>query len=99
MYFSFRTALAIVNLHKIHHSTLSKKTHTQTHTDHPNYHTQIKKLQKGTFGHWFSNTGNITSEVFNEVHNYLNQNNHLRAIINRRFGTLSHLKLKPMFLS
>ena len=46
-----------------------------THTDHLGHHPQIKKLQKGTFAHWFLNRKKIHSEIYNEVHNYLNQNN------------------------
>ena len=37
-----------------------------THTDHLGHHPQIKKLQKGTFVHWFLNREKIHSEVFNE---------------------------------
>ena len=55
-----------------------------THTDHQ---PQIKKLQKGTFAHWFVNREKIHSEVYNEVHNYLNRNRHLRTLRNRCFGT------------
>ena len=58
-----------------------------TDTDHPGHHPQIKKLQKGTFANWFLNRAKIHSEVYNEVHNYLNQNKHLSTFINRRFGT------------
>ena len=57
-----------------------------THTDHLGHHPQIKELQKGTFAHWFLNLDKIQLEVYNEVHNYLNQNKHLRTFINRRFG-------------
>ena len=66
----------------------------QTHTDHLGHHPQVKKLQKGPFAHWFLNREKIHSEVYNEVHNYLNQNKHLRIIINRRFGTAQPLKIK-----
>ena len=51
-----------------------------------------KKLQKRTFAHWFLNREKIPSEIYNEVHNHLNQNKHLRALINRRFGTVQLLK-------
>ena len=40
----------------------------QTHTDHLGHHPQIKKLQKGTFAHWFLNGEKTHSEVYNEVH-------------------------------
>ena len=56
-----------------------------THTDHLGHNQQIKKLQKGTFAHWFLNREKIHSEVYNEVHNYSNQNKHLRTFISRRF--------------
>ena len=58
-----------------------------THTDHLGDHPQIKKLQKGTFALWFLNREKLHSEVYNEVHDYLNQNKHLRTFINRRFRT------------
>ena len=45
-----------------------------THTDHLGHHPQIKKLQRRTFKHWFLNREKIHSEIYNEVHNYLNQN-------------------------
>ena len=64
-----------------------------THTDHLGHHPQIKKLQKGTFAHWFLNREKIHSEIYNELHNYLNQNKHLRTLINRRFGTAELLKI------
>ena len=51
------------------------------HTDHIGHHSQIKKLQKGTFAHWFLNREKIHSEVYNEVHNYLKLNKHLRSFI------------------
>ena len=57
-------------------SRLSLQQHT--HTDHLGHQPQIKKLQKGAFAHWFLNREKIYSEVYNEVHNYLNQNKHLR---------------------
>ena len=66
-----------------------------THTGH---HPQIKKLQKGTFPHWFLNREKIHSEVHNEVHNYLNQNKHLHTFINRRFGTAQPLKINTYVL-
>ena len=65
---------------------------THTHTDHLGHHPQIRKLQKGTYVHWFLNREKVHSEVYNEVHNYLNQNRHLRTFINRRFGTAQPLK-------
>ena len=52
-----------------------------------------KKLQKGTFAHWFLNPEKLHPEVYNEVHNYLNQNKHLRSFNNRRFGTTQPLKI------
>ena len=69
-----------------------------THTDHLGHHPQIKKFQKGTFAHWFLNREKIHSEVYNEVHNYLNQNKHLRTFINRRFGTAQPLKINTYVL-
>ena len=56
-----------------------------THSDHLGHHHQIKKIQKGTFAHWFHNREKLHSEVYNELHNYLNQNKHLRAFIICRF--------------
>ena len=38
------------------------------------------------------------SEVHNKVHNYLNQNKHLRTFINRRFGTTQALKINTNVL-
>ena len=64
-----------------------------THTDNLGHHPQIKKLQKEAFAHWFLNRKKIHSEVYNEVHIYLNQNKHLRTFINRRFGTAQPLKI------
>ena len=71
----------------------------------PNINTQtisvihkLKKLQKGIFAHWFLNREKINSEVYNEVHNFLNQNKHLRTFINRRFGTAQSLKIN-IFIS
>ena len=57
-----------------------------THADYLGHYPQIKKLQKGTFAHWFLNREKIHSDVYNAVHNYLNHNKHLRTFINRRFG-------------
>ena len=70
-----------------------------THTDQLDHHPQIKKLQKGTFAHWFLNREKIHSEVYNEVLNYLNQNKHLRSFINRRFGTAQPLKINTNILT
>ena len=69
-----------------------------SHTDHLGHHPQIKKLQKGIFAHWFLNREKIHSEVYNEIHNYLNQNKHLRSFINRRFGTAQPLKINTYVL-
>ena len=69
-----------------------------THTDHLGHHPQIKKLQKGTFEHWFLSREKIHSEVYNEIHNYLNQNEHLRPFINRHFGTAQPLKISTYVL-
>ena len=69
-----------------------------THTDHLGHHPPIKKLQKGTFAHWFLNREKIHSEFYNEIHNYLNQNKHLRTFINRRFGTAQPLKINTYVL-
>ena len=38
------------------------------------------------------------SEVYNEKHNYLNQNKQLRIYINRRFGTAKPLKINTYVL-
>ena len=65
-----------------------------THTDHLGHHPQIKNLQKGTFAHWFLNREKMHSEVYNEVHNYFNQNKHIRAFINRRFRTAQPFKIR-----
>ena len=46
---------------------------THTHTDHLGYYPPIKKLQKGTFAHWFLSREKIHSEVYYEAPNYLNQ--------------------------
>ena len=70
-----------------------------THTDHLGHHPQIKKLQKVTLAYWFLNREKIHSEIYNEVHNYLNQNKHLRSFINRRFGTASPLKINTYVLT
>ena len=43
-----------------------------THTDHLGHHPQIKNLQKGNFAHWFLNGEKMYSEIYIEVHNYLN---------------------------
>ena len=64
-----------------------------THTDHLCHYPQIKKLQKGTFAHWFLNHEKIHSEIYNEMHNYLNKNKFLRTFINRRFGTAQPRKI------
>ena len=64
-----------------------------THTDHLGHHPQIEKIQKGTFAHWVLNRNKIHSEIYNEVHKYLNQNKHLQTFINRRFGTAQPLKI------
>ena len=69
-----------------------------THTDHLGLQPQTKKLQKGTFAHWFLNREKIHSEVYNEIHNYLNQNKHLRSFINCRFGTAQPLKISTYVL-
>ena len=59
---------------------------------------KLKKLQKGTFAHSFLNREKIYSEVYNEVHNYLNQNKHLRTFLNRLFGTAQPLKINTYVL-
>ena len=64
-----------------------------THSEHLGHHQRIKKLQKGTFSHWFLNREKIYPEVYNEVHNYPNQNKLLRTFINHRFGTAQTLKI------
>ena len=69
-----------------------------TNTDHLGHHLQFKKLQKKTFAHWFLNRGKIHSEIYNEVHNYSNQNKHLRTFINRRFGMAQPLKINSYVL-
>ena len=69
-----------------------------THTDHLGHHPQIKRLQKGTFAHWFLNRKKIHSEIFNEVHNYLNQKKPLRTFTNRRSGTAKPIKLNTYVL-
>ena len=63
-----------------------------THTDQLCHHTQIQKLQKEIFAHWFLNREKIHSETNNKVHNYLNQIKRLRTFRNRRFGTAQPLK-------
>ena len=68
------------------------------HTDHLGHHPQIKKLQKGTFAHWFLNQEKIQSEVYNEVQSYLNKNKILRTCINHRFGTAQPLKFNAYSL-
>ena len=70
----------------------SKSLAKRTHTDHLGHQPQTKKLQKGTFAYWFLNREKIHSEVYEEIHNCLNQNKHLRTFINRRFGTAQQLK-------
>ena len=62
-------------------------------TDQLRHHPQIEKLQKRTFAHCVLNREKIHSEVYNEVHNYLNQNKHLRTFINCRLGTAQPLKI------
>ena len=62
------------------------------HTNHLEQHSQIKKLQKGIFAHWFLNRQKIHSEVYNGVHNYLNQIKYLRTFISCRFETAQPLK-------
>ena len=69
-----------------------------TNTDHLDHHPQIEKLQKGTFANWFFYRERIHSDVYNEVHNYLNQNKHSRTFINRRFGTAQPLKINTYVL-
>ena len=69
-----------------------------THTDHLSHQSQIKSLQKGTFAHWFLNREKMHSEIFNEVHNYLDQNKHLRTFTNRRSGTAKPTKLNTYIL-
>ena len=69
-----------------------------THTDHLGHHPQLKKLQRGTFTHWFLNREKIHSEVYNEVHNYLIQNKQLRTFIHRRFGLAQTLKINTYVL-
>ena len=69
-----------------------------THTDHLGHHPQIKKVPKGTSAHWFLNSEKIHSEDYNEVHNYLNQNKHLRIFINCRFGTAEPPKINTYVL-
>ena len=64
-----------------------------THTDYLGHHPQIKRLQKLFFAHWFFNRAKIHSEVYNEVHSYLNRNKYSRTFINRRFGTAQPLKI------
>ena len=62
-----------------------------THTDHLGHYPQIKKLQNGTFAHWFLNREKIHSEVYNEVHNFLHQNKHSSTFLNRRLGTAIYM--------
>ena len=69
-----------------------------THTDYLSHHLKIKKLPKGIFAHWFLNREKIHSENYNEVHKYLNRNNHLRKLINSRFGTTQPLKINTYVL-
>ena len=78
--------------------SLSNYLPKHTHTDPLGHHPQIKNLQKGTFANWFLYREKIHSEFHNVVHNYLNQNKHLRALINRRFGTAQPLKLNTYVL-
>ena len=68
---------------------------SHTHTDHLGHQPQINKLQiqKGTFEHWFLNREKIHSEIYNGVHNYLNQKKHLRTFIYRYLGTAQPLKI------
>ena len=69
-----------------------------THTDQLGHHPQIKKLQKGMFAHCFLNREKTHSEVYYEVHNYLNQNKHLRTFIIHRFGTAKPLNINTYVL-
>ena len=69
-----------------------------THTDHLAHRTHYKKLQKETFAHWFLNREKIHSEIYNEVHSYSNQNEHLRTSTNRRFGTARPLNINTYVL-
>ena len=64
----------------------------QTHTNHLGHHPQIKKLQKGTFAHWFLNREKTHSEILNELHIHLNQNKHLRILIYRCCGAATQHK-------
>ena len=68
-----------------------------THFDHLGHHPQFK-LQKGTFAHRFLNREKIHSEIYDEVHSYLNQDKQLRTFINRRFGTAQPLKINTYVL-
>ena len=86
------------NLHSSTENSPCNSLPNHTHTDHLRDHPQIKKLQKGTFAHWFLNREKIHSEVYNKVHNYLKQNKHLRRKINRRFGTVQPLKINTYVL-
>ena len=56
-----------------------------THGDHLGNHPQIEKLQKEVFAHWFLNREKTHKDVYNEIHNYLNQK-HLRSFFNSRLG-------------
>ena len=69
-----------------------------THTDHLGHRPQVKKLQKGTFAHWLLNREKTHSEVYNEVHNFLNQNIQFCTFINHRFGTAQPLKINTYVL-
>ena len=55
-------------------------------------------MQKGNSEHWFLNREKIHSELYNEVHNYPNQNKHLRTFINRRFQTPQLLEINTFGL-
>ena len=78
--------MEIANLQNIHLLTLYPNIHL-------GHHPQTKKLQKGTFAHWFLIREKTHSEVYNEVHNYLILNKNIRTFINGRFGTAQPLKL------
>ena len=69
--------------------SLCKSLPKHTNSDHLGHHPQIKKLRKGTFAHWFLNREKIHSEVYNEVHNYLNQNKYQSPFWN---GTTTQIK-------
>ena len=70
----------------------------QTRTDHLGHHQIIKKLQKGSFAHWFLKSEKTHSDFYNDIHIYLNENKHLRTFINCRFGTSQPLKINTYVL-